>query len=110
MVPPGFVGAKARSSPETGTTGAMPAGPVTVETPRLVLRPLRADDAPALHAAVYADPAVTWDGTTSSLDEARAALDAKLAHYDEHGFGMLAAVDRADGALLGFGGLQHMEG
>jgi ribosomal-protein-alanine N-acetyltransferase len=75
-----------------------------------VLRPLRAGDAEALHAAVYADPEVTWDGGVHTLEEARDALAAKLAHYEEHGFGMLAVIDRADGSVLGYAGLQHMEG
>ncbi len=81
-----------------------------IDTPRLRLRPLRPDDLTALHAAVYADPAVTWDGRAHGLDEAREALAGKLRHHEEHGFGALAVEDREDGALLGWAGLQHLEG
>jgi RimJ/RimL family protein N-acetyltransferase len=83
---------------------------VGLETPRLILRPLREDDAEALHTAVYGDPAVTWDGTAVTLEDTRAAVAAKVAHHAERGFGMLAVIDRADGSVLGFGGLQHLEG
>ncbi len=81
-----------------------------IETPRLRLRPLRPDDLRALHATVYGDPAVAWDGRAHTLEEAREALEAKLRHAEEHGFGALAVEDRAQGAFLGWAGLQHLEG
>ncbi len=81
-----------------------------IVTPRLRLRPLRPDDAGALHAAVFSDPAVTWDGRALGLEETREALAAKLRHVEEHGFGALAVEDREDGAVLGWAGLQHLEG
>ncbi len=81
-----------------------------IETPRLLLRPLRPDDLAALHARVLSDPAVTWDGRARELQETRVALAAKLRHVEEHGFGLLAVEDREDGAFLGWAGLQHLEG
>jgi [ribosomal protein S5]-alanine N-acetyltransferase len=87
----------------------MPA-PATLETARLVLRPLRAEDLDALHAELGSDPQVTWDRIAHTREETRATLEAKLRHQDEHGFGMLAVVDREDGRVLGYGGLQHLEG
>jgi RimJ/RimL family protein N-acetyltransferase len=81
-----------------------------IETERLRLRPLRPDDLQELHDVVFSDPDVTWDGTTGTLDDTRKSLESKLRHVEEHGFGMMAVVDRDDGALLGFAGLQHLEG
>ncbi len=81
-----------------------------IQTPRLLLRPLRAEDLTALHETVYADPEVTWDGLAHGLDETREALAGKLRHAEEHGFGLLAVEDRAEGAFLGWAGLQHLEG
>jgi ribosomal-protein-alanine N-acetyltransferase len=88
----------------------MPPIPKTLETARLVLRPLRPDDLEPLHAEVGSDAEVTWDHRAHSLEETRAALDGKLRHAREHGFGMLAVVERDGGRLLGYGGLQHLEG
>jgi [ribosomal protein S5]-alanine N-acetyltransferase len=90
----------------------MPAdeGPRVIETSRLLLRPLRLDDLQDLHDVVFSDPAVTWDGSTFSLEETRRSLDAKIRHFEEHGFGMMAVVARGEGALLGFAGLQRLEG
>jgi ribosomal-protein-alanine N-acetyltransferase len=79
-------------------------------TERLRLRPLTLDDLGDLHDRVYSDPDVTWDGTTSTLEETRESLEAKIRHAREHGFGMMAVTDRETGELYGFAGLQHMEG
>ena len=81
-----------------------------IETSRLRLRPLRPDDLQDLHDVVFSDPAVTWDGSVGTLEETRSSLDAKIRHFEEHGFGMMAVVDRRDEALIGFAGLQRLEG
>jgi len=80
-----------------------------IETERLRLRPLSPDDLDDLHEVVWSDPAVTWDGEARTLDQSRESLEAKLRDVEEHGFGMMAVVDRDDGAVLGFAGLQHLE-
>jgi len=51
-------------------------------------------------------------GTTRArtLEESRAALEAKLRHVEEHGFGLLAVIDGGSGEFLGYAGLQHLEG
>jgi [ribosomal protein S5]-alanine N-acetyltransferase len=74
------------------------------------LRPLRPDDLQDLHDVVFSDPAVTWDGSVGTLEETRSSLDKKIRHFEENGFGMMAVEDRSDGALLGFAGLQRLEG
>ena len=81
-----------------------------IETSRLRMRPLRPDDLQDLHDVVFSDPAVTWDGSVGTLEETRGSLDAKIRQSEDHGFGMMAVVDRGDGALIGFAGLQRMEG
>jgi RimJ/RimL family protein N-acetyltransferase len=78
-------------------------------TERVRLRPLRENDLDARYLAVFSDPEVSWSGRARSVDESRASLDAKLAHVREHGFGMMAAIDRETGELLGYAGLQHFE-
>jgi ribosomal-protein-alanine N-acetyltransferase len=82
----------------------------TLTTPRLLLRPLTMADLPDLHRAVWSDPAVTWDGVARTPAQSRDALRAKVEERERCGFGMSAAILRGSGELVGFGGLQHLEG
>jgi ribosomal-protein-alanine N-acetyltransferase len=81
-----------------------------IETERLRMRPLTDDDLDPLYEHIHSDPGVTWDGTGSTREQARAALDAKRRHFEEYGFGLIAVTEKATGEFLGIGGLQHMEG
>ena len=81
-----------------------------IVTERLLLRPLTSDDFETHYALVASDPQVTWQREALSREQAQAALEARLQHWDKHGFGMWAAIERATGRLLGHGGLQHLEG
>lgn len=78
-------------------------------TERVRLRPLTPDDLDALHATVFGDPEVSWTRTARSREDGRRSLDAKIAAYREHGYGMLAVEDRETGEVLGYAGLQHLE-
>src|SRR5918997_6672352 len=80
-----------------------------VLTERVRLRPLTAGDFDALYATVFSDPEVSWTRSTRPEQEGREALEAKLAHVREHGFGMMAVTDRETGKVLGYAGLQHLE-
>ena len=80
---------------------------VVLETERLVLRRLRPDDFDALFEVVWSDPEVTWDHQARTPEEAREALQHRLHHQREHGFGMMPVL--ADGEILGWAGLQHLE-
>jgi ribosomal-protein-alanine N-acetyltransferase len=80
-----------------------------IETERLCLRPLRPGDLQDLYDVVFSDPAVTWSGDARTLEETRESLDAKIRHVEEHGFGMMAVIDKGDGSLIGYAGLQHMD-
>jgi [ribosomal protein S5]-alanine N-acetyltransferase len=79
-----------------------------IETERLVLRRLDADDA-AFIVALVNDP--DWlrhigDKNVRSLDDARAYLsNGPIASYEKHGFGLFAVERRDDGALIGMCGL-----
>jgi RimJ/RimL family protein N-acetyltransferase len=80
---------------------------VAVETPRLVLRRWRADDAGPL-AAIDADPDVMrWigDGSIRSIDQVRASVDAFERHWNNNGWGVFAVQVRATGELAGLVGL-----
>jgi RimJ/RimL family protein N-acetyltransferase len=76
-------------------------------TERLVLRPLRADDVPAMHV-VYGDPEVMrWVGTgpVAELSGTRALVRAYMDHQARHGFAFWAVEDRATAEVLGDAGL-----
>ena len=81
---------------------------ITLETPRLLLRPWRDDDADAF-AAMFDDPLV-MEFLMPAKD--RAAIDAIVArvraHFDQHGFGWWAAELRDTGAFIGFIGLSSI--
>jgi [ribosomal protein S5]-alanine N-acetyltransferase len=79
----------------------------TLDTPRLQLRPFRADDAPAAHR-VYSDPDVMRYVATGPLaDEAMTArlLEDYIAHQRAWGYSFWAVVERESGALIGDAGL-----
>jgi ribosomal-protein-alanine N-acetyltransferase len=80
-----------------------------VETARLLLRPLGPGDLERHHAVVGSDPRVTWEGEARTLAESRAYLETHHRHWDEHGFGMWAAIEQVSGAFLGHAGLQYLE-
>jgi ribosomal-protein-alanine N-acetyltransferase len=82
-----------------------------LETDRLLIRPMRPEDAEALHE-MDADP-TTWrfigPQPPVSLDWTRARIERQAARQAEHGFAMWAVVDRASGRAIGDCGLQLLE-
>lgn len=79
---------------------------LTLETPRLVLRPLTAADAAAVHAQ-WTEPDVRrylWDDEVISLERAREVLESSTRDFAERGYGLWGAWDAATGALAGFAG------
>src|SRR5437667_10173234 len=84
----------------------------SIETERLLLRKFRPDDLDDL-AALFADPDVVryvGDGCPVSRDEAERALYSTLRHWQEHGFGRWAVLDRQTLEFVGFGGLRSLFG
>jgi ribosomal-protein-alanine N-acetyltransferase len=87
--------------------------PDWLETPRLLLRPFTSDDAED-HARIYAKPEVTrflaggpFLGPAAA-QRSRAALDVFMRHWDEHGFGVWAVVDKRTRVLIGQCGLKYL--
>jgi RimJ/RimL family protein N-acetyltransferase len=82
--------------------------PITLRTPRLILRPWRDEDSDAF-AAMFDDPAV-MEFLLPVPD--RAAIDAIIGriheHFAEHGFGWWAAEASGAAPFIGFIGLAHI--
>jgi ribosomal-protein-alanine N-acetyltransferase len=84
-----------------------------ITTSRLRLRPFTLDDLEA-HAQMYSDPEVMryLPRLAQPLAQARQAsktvLMAFMQHWDSHGFGVWAVVDRATDTVLGQCGLRLM--
>lgn len=78
----------------------------TLETARLTLRPLGADDLDALVALHAEEPFWHYPlGRAMTPEETTRFLERTLAHYDDSGFGLSAVVLRESGALMGWAGL-----
>lgn len=82
----------------------------TIETARLLLRPMRADDAGDL-LGIFGDPTVMASFGVAPFD--RAQMDAwvrrNLDHQERHGYGLFAVILNESGLLVGDCGLEHTE-
>ncbi|HKD93653.1 MAG TPA: GNAT family N-acetyltransferase [Gaiellaceae bacterium] len=81
-----------------------------IETERLVLRPMVAEDVDAL-LEIFGDPAVMAAFREPPLDREQVGrwLERNLEHQREHGFGLFAVCLREDGRLMGDCGLELIE-
>ncbi len=73
---------------------------------------IREDDLDRL-AALLADPDVVkyvGDGKPAGREEAQRALESIIKHWQTHGFGRWAIVDKRTGEFIGFGGLRSLFG
>jgi [ribosomal protein S5]-alanine N-acetyltransferase len=84
-------------------------GPLeSVRTARLHLQRVDLRDLPDIER-MHADAEVMATlGGVRSAALSRALLEAWIAHWDAHGFGLWIARDRETGAFAGRGGLQHV--
>ena len=83
-----------------------------IETERLLLRMFRPEDLDDL-ALLFTDPKVmkyVGDGQPVSREETDRALKSIIKHWQTHGFGRWAAVDKQTREFLGFGGLRSLFG
>jgi RimJ/RimL family protein N-acetyltransferase len=86
-----------------------------IETSRLILRPMRAEDTDAVRR-LFADPLVAGAFGVAPFDRQQAErwVQRNLAHQAQHGYGLFAAVLKADGgpplrvrSVPVLGGLHH---
>ncbi len=84
----------------------------SIETDRLRLRIICRDDLDDL-TSLFADPDVVkyvGDGKPAGREEAAKAVESIITHWQKHGFGRWIAIDKANGAFVGFGGLRSLFG
>lgn len=87
------------------------AGDEHIETDRLVLRHIAADDL-SFYARIHAEPDVARylaHGRPRLLEETRAWLGTLLESYGTIGLGQLAITRKSDGAVIGRCGLSYLE-
>jgi RimJ/RimL family protein N-acetyltransferase len=83
-----------------------------IETERLLLRMFCPEDLDEL-ATLFRDPEVmryVGEGQPVNRAEANKALQSIIRHWQTHGFGRWAAVDRQTRKFVGFGGLRSLFG
>lgn len=83
-----------------------------IETDRLLLRMFGPEDLDEL-ARLFSDPDVmryVGDGQPVNREEAGKALQSIIKHWQTHGFGRWAAVDKRTREFVGFGGLRSLFG
>lgn len=81
-----------------------------LETDRLILRPMQADDFDALFE-IFTDPRVvaSFGGELFTPEQMRGWLQRNLNHQTEFGYGLFSVIRKADGKLIGDCGLEEME-
>ena len=82
-----------------------------LETSRLRLQPCRIDDIERVHA-LWTDAHVRrflFDDRVISLPEARSFVEASLANFSQHGYGLWLIFTRESNHLIGFAGLLRSE-
>lgn len=83
--------------------------PERIETERLVLRRWAPEDGPAMEA-IWRERDI-WRAIQPDIpfdpDQWRRMLDRQLDHWERHGYGLLATVERPSGEVLGWVGPSH---
>jgi ribosomal-protein-alanine N-acetyltransferase len=82
----------------------------SLETPRLILRPMRASDLDALYL-IFTDPKVmaSFGVESFALEQMQRWLQRNLDHQDHFGYGLFSVILKTDGTLIGDCGLENME-
>ncbi len=83
-----------------------------LETARLLIRPIRPDDAEQLHP-VYGDPEVMRripSGPSDSLETTRQRVARYVDYQERYGHSLWAVIERASGRVIGDCGLFPVEG
>lgn len=80
-----------------------------LETPRLLLRPMRIEDtADLLH--IFTDPQVlaAFDARPFDQQQMERWVKRNLDHQEQYGYGLFSVILKANGLLIGDCGLEHM--
>lgn len=79
-----------------------------IETPRLLLRPIRPGDVDAL-LAVFGDPRVMAGFSAPPFDRSamKSWVEERLQHQQRHGHGLFSIVHRQDGCVIGDCGIEY---
>jgi len=82
----------------------------TLETQRLILRPMLATDIDALHL-IFKDPKVmaSFGGELLNSEQMERWLGRNLDHQNQHGYGLFSVILKESGELIGDCGLEQME-
>jgi [ribosomal protein S5]-alanine N-acetyltransferase len=82
----------------------------TLETPRLLLRPMTAEDVPAL-LGIFSDPKVmaTFDHPPFGQAEMERWTRRNLEHQTQYSYGLFSVILKSTGQLIGNCGLEVME-
>jgi len=88
----------------------MPTAPASLETQRLILRPMQADDFSAL-LEIFTDPKVMdcFGVGPFTPNQMQGWLQRNLNHQAEFGYGLFSVIRKADNKLIGDCGLEQME-
>jgi len=81
-----------------------------IETSRLVLRPFMDGDGPLLYSVVGNDPDMTWDHSVRPVEMVTRTAADRRKHFDAHGFGVWAVLEKDTGEMIGQTGLQVLTG
>ena len=81
-----------------------------IETKRLLLRPMRAEDTDAL-LRIFTDPRVmaAFDAELFDRGQMEGWVQRNLDHQDRYGYGLFSVILRESGELIGNCGLEEME-
>ena len=82
----------------------------SIVTSRLTLRPWKEEDAEPLYQILAVKNMLKYFPNTDprSLDQVERMISFRLAHWEEHGFGLWAVEPRGGNELLGWNGLQFL--
>src|SRR5688572_17522866 len=95
---------------ETSFAPLIQPGELVIETPRLWLRTMRADDLDAL-LAIFTDPLVmdAFASPPFSRDQMQSWIQRNLDHQAIHIYGLFSVLLKSTGELIGNCGLEQME-
>lgn len=84
--------------------------PITITTPRLILRPFAPEDAGPFHQILCGNDVLRYFPRSDPPPHERVEnwIQQVLAHWQAHGYGLWAVVSRTSGELLGRSGLQWL--